>query len=270
VSGPWTPMTSFALTSVFLFLIMLTRYFSVAGLFYLLVWKRPLRWRERELNSDKPSRSAIRREILWSISATLIFAVPGAFMLEGWELGWTRIYLEPTRYGWPYFVLSPLLYMALHDTYFYWTHRLLHQPWWYRHAHYVHHESLSPSPWASFSFHPLESVIEALFIPALVFVVPIHVAGLLFVLTSMTIFGVINHLGYEIYPRFLVDRGVGRWFISVTHHNWHHRRFRCNYALYFRLWDIWMQTDRWPNVSAARDQRMWDRGSTRTRVPRTR
>ena len=111
-------------------------------------------------------------------------------------------------------------------------------------------------------------VIEALFIPALVFVVPIYVAGLLFVITSMTIFGVINHLGYEIYPRFLVDRGVGRWFISVTHHNWHHRRFRCNYALYFRLWDIWMQTDRWPNVSAA--QRIWDRGSTRTRIPRTR
>jgi lathosterol oxidase len=168
--GPWTPMTSFALTSLFLFLIMLIRYFSVAGLFYLVVWKRPLRWRERELNSDKPSRSAITREILWSISATLIFAVPGAFMLEGWELGWTRIYLEPTRYGWSYFVLSPLLYMALHDTYFYWTHRLLHQPWWYRHAHYVHHESLSPSPWASFSFHPLESGIEALFITALAFV----------------------------------------------------------------------------------------------------
>ena len=71
-------------------------------------------------------------------------------------------------------------------------------------------------------------------------------------MTSMTIFGVINHLGYEIYPRFLVDRGVGHWFISVTYHNWHHRRFNCNFALYFRLWDIWMETDRWPNVSAAR------------------
>src|ERR1700738_1379602 len=55
-------MTSFALTSLFLFLIMLMRYFSVAGFFYLLVWKRPLRWRERELNSDKPRRSAITRE----------------------------------------------------------------------------------------------------------------------------------------------------------------------------------------------------------------
>src|ERR1700736_1214709 len=118
VSGPWTPVMSFTITSIFLFLIMLMRYFSVSGVFYWLVWKRPLRWRERELNSDKPSRSAITREILWSISATLIFAVPGAFMLEGWELGWTRIYLEPTRYGWAYFVLSPLLYMALHHTYF--------------------------------------------------------------------------------------------------------------------------------------------------------
>ena len=208
-----------------------------------------------ELRQTEPLRDHAR-EILWSISATLIFAVPGAFMLEGWELGWTQIYLEPARYGWSYFVLSPLLYMALHDTYFYWTHRLLHRPWWFRHAHYVHHQSLSPSPWASFSFHPLEFAIEALFIPALVFVLPIYVAGLLFVLTSMTIFGVINHLGYEIYPRFLVDRGAGRWFISVTHHNWHHRRFNCNYALYFRLWDIWMGTDRWPNVSAARAQRM--------------
>ena len=133
-----------------------------------------MRWREREPNPDKPTRSAIRREILWSISATFIFAVPGAFMLQGWELGWTWIHLEPARFGWSYFDLSALVYMALHDTYFYWTHRLLHQPWWFRHAHYVHHESLSPSPWALFSFHPLELVIEVLSIPALVFVVPIY------------------------------------------------------------------------------------------------
>ena len=97
-------------------------------------------------------------------------------------------------------------------------------------------------------------MIEALFIPALVFVVPIHSAGLLFVLMLITIFGVINHLGYEIYPRFLVDRGVGRWFISVNLSQRHHRRFRCNYALYFRLWEI-LQDDRYtggPTASAAR------------------
>lgn len=246
----------FAVTVLLLFLFMLARYFSVAGLFYLLIWKRPLRWRKRALNADKPIRTMIAREIMWSISATLIFAVPGAIMIEGWKLGWTKIYFDPARYGWLYFILSPLIYAILHDTYFYWTHRLLHRPWWFRHAHYVHHQSLSPSPWASFSFHPLESMIEALFIPALVFVLPIHFAGLVLVLTAMTIFGVINHLGYEVYPRFLVDRGPGRWFISVTHHNWHHRRFNCNYALYFRLWDIWMGTDRWPNVAAAEQRRL--------------
>src|SRR5262249_18404524 len=150
----------FALTALSLFLVMLIRYFSVSGLFYLLVWKRPLRWRERELNAEKPSRSVITREILWSILATAIFAVPGALMLEGWKLGWTRIYLDPARYGWCYFALSPLLYMALHDTYFYWTHRLLHRRWWFCHSHYVHHPSMSPSPRAAFFFHPLESGIE--------------------------------------------------------------------------------------------------------------
>ncbi len=199
----------FAVTGLSLFLVMLVRYFSVAGLFYLLVWKRPLRWYERKLNAEKPGRSIIIREILWSVSATLIFAVPGAFMVEGWKLGWTQIYLEPDRYGWSYFVLGPLLYMALHDTYFYWTHRLLHQRWWFRHAHYVHHQSMSPSPWASFSFHPLESVIEALFIPALVFVIPIHASGLILVLTLMTIFGVVNHLGYEDLSAFFGGSGPG-------------------------------------------------------------
>lgn len=256
---------TFAVTGLLLFLVMLVRYFLVAGLFYLLVWKRPLRWRERALNPDKPIRTTVAREILWSISATLIFAIPGAVMIEGWKVGWTEIYLEPARYGFFYFILSPLIYMGLHDTYFYWTHRLLHRPWWFRHAHYVHHQSLSPSPWASFSFHPLESAIEALFIPVLVFFLPIHFAGLVFVLTAMTIFGVINHLGYEIYPCFFVDRGLGRWFISVTHHNWHHRRFNCNYALYLRLWDIWMGTDRWPNVTGAQEQTL----PLRTKAPQS-
>jgi Delta7-sterol 5-desaturase len=241
-----------AATGALLFLIMLARYFAVAGGLYLLVWKRPQRWRARALNVKRPSRRVMTRETLWSMSATLIFAVPAALMVEGWQRGWTQIYSEPGRYGRLYLLAAPLIYMALHDTYFYWTHRLLHRPWWFRHAHYVHHQSLSPSPWTSFSFHPLEAAMGAIFVPALVFVLPIHFAGLAVVLTAMTVFGVVNHVGYEIYPRWLVDRGLGRWFISVTHHNWHHRRFSCNYALYFRCWDIWMKTDRWPSATAAR------------------
>ena len=210
----------------------------------------------RKLSDEWPEAIQMRREAWYSLRSILVYGLVTIPIVYGIASGWSRMYFRLSDYSWQWYVASIGVMILTHDTYFYWTHRLLHQRWWYRHAHYVHHQSLSPSPWASFSFHPLESLIEALIIPALVFVLPIHVSGLLFVLTSMTIFGVINHLGYEIYPRFLVDRGIGYWFISVTHHNWHHRRFNCNYALYFRLWDIWMRTDRWPNVSAARDQRM--------------
>jgi sterol desaturase/sphingolipid hydroxylase (fatty acid hydroxylase superfamily) len=41
---------------------------------------------------------------------------------------------------------------------------------------------------------------------------------------------------------------VGGWFISATHHGLHHRRFRCNYGLHFRLWDRLLGTDAMPPV----------------------
>ena len=36
---------------------------------------------------------------------------------------------------------------------------------------------------------------------------------------------------------------LGRHFITAAHHNLHHTKFRCNYALYFRFWDKVMRTD---------------------------
>ena len=36
----------------------------------------------------------------------------------------------------------------------------------------------------------------------------------------------------------------GRWFISAAHHDLHHTHVRCNYGLYFRVWDKLMGTDR--------------------------
>ena len=32
----------------------------------------------------------------------------------------------------------------LHDAWFYWTHRLLHQKWMYRYVHYIHHRCVCP------------------------------------------------------------------------------------------------------------------------------
>ena len=138
-------------------------------------------------------------------------------------------------------VLAPLLYLLAHDAWFYWTHRLFHRPWWFRHVHAVHHASRPPTAWAAMSFSPLEAVSGAVVIPALVFVIPIHAAMLLLVLAIMTLMGVTNHMGWELFPRALA--GSRSWLITASHHQLHHQRYGCNFGLYFRLWDRVCRTD---------------------------
>jgi sterol desaturase/sphingolipid hydroxylase (fatty acid hydroxylase superfamily) len=157
--------------------------------------------------------------------------------------GNTKVYFNPLEYSLLYLPLSLFIYLFLHDTYFYWTHRWLHIPRIYRRYHQIHHESINPTPWASFSFDPFESVIQAIIIPILVFIIPIHISMVLLLLTLMTIFGVVNHTGYEIYPRSWMIGFWGKNWITPTHHTFHHHKFNCNYGLYFRFWDKLMNTD---------------------------
>ncbi|WP_235335012.1 sterol desaturase family protein [Aphanizomenon flos-aquae] len=164
-------------------------------------------------------------------------------MIEMINLGYTKVYLNFMDYGWVYLPLSLFIYLILHDTYFYWTHRWLHIPSIYRRFHQVHHESINPTPWTSFSFDPVESMMQAIIIPLMVFIIPIHISMVGLLLTLMTIFGVVNHTGYEVYPYSWIRGFWGKHWITPTHHTIHHHKFNCNYGLYFRFWDKLMNTD---------------------------
>jgi len=186
----------------------------------------------------------IGREIGWSLLSGLIFGAPAGFVAWGWQNhGWTRIYTDVHALPLWYLPVSVLLYLAAHDTWFYWTHRLMHVPAVFRAAHAVHHDSRPPTAWAAMSFHPIEAVTGAVVIPALVFLIPIHVGALGLVLTIMTVMGVTNHMGWEMFPRWLVHGPAGAWLITASHHQRHHERYRCNYGLYFRVWDRLCGTD---------------------------
>ena len=45
------------------------------------------------------------------------------------------------------------------DFHFYWTHRLLHTPWFYKSVHKTHHESYNPDPFSGLSMHWFESAV---------------------------------------------------------------------------------------------------------------
>jgi Delta7-sterol 5-desaturase len=187
----------------------------------------------------------IRREIGWSRASAAIYGLPAGILAWGWqERGWTRIYSDTSAYPLWWLPLSVIVYLLLHDTWFYWTHRWMHRPRLFRAAHAVHHASRPPTAWAAMSFHPLEALTGAVVIPALVLTVPIHYGALLLVLTIMTIMGVTNHMGWEMFPDRLVKGRPGRWLITASHHERHHREYRCNYGLYFRFWDRLCGTDK--------------------------
>ncbi|MEC9068155.1 MAG: sterol desaturase family protein [Pseudomonadota bacterium] len=187
----------------------------------------------------------IRREIGWSLLSAAIYGVPAGIVAWGWhERGWTLIYSDPQAYPLWAMPLSLFAYLFAHDTWFYWTHRWMHRPRPFRLAHAVHHASRPPTAWAAMSFHPLEAITGAVVIPALVFLIPIHVGVLALVLAIMTVMGVTNHMGWEIFPRALVRSRIGGWLITASHHQRHHDHYRCNYGLYFRFWDRLCDTDR--------------------------
>lgn len=189
--------------------------------------------------------SQIMREIRWSLLSAAIYGAPAGIVLWGWQhRGWTQISADFAALPLWYHPLSVLIYLFVQDTCFYWSHRWMHNPHLFRIAHAVHHQSRPPTAWTAMSFHPIEALTGAVVVPLLVFVVPINIAMLGLVLTIATVMGVTNHMGWEIFPRWLVHSRLGDWLITASHHERHHEEYKCNFGLYFRLWDRLCGTDK--------------------------
>ncbi len=187
----------------------------------------------------------IRHEIGWSLLSAAVYGIPAGIAAWGWQqYGWTKIYAGWNDYPLWYLPLSVFIYLFAHDSWFYWTHRLMHRPRWFKLAHAVHHASRPPTAWTAMSFHPIEAITGAIVIPILVFFIPIHVAMLGVVLAVMTIMGITNHMGWEMFPQGFVHSPAGNWLITASHHQRHHESYQCNYGLYFRFWDRLCGTDR--------------------------
>ena len=203
-------------------------------LFYVLF---PRFFRRRRIADADPSRQQVSREIFHSLRSLAIFGLVAAGVVVAALSGWTRIYINDDRYGWPWFITSIVLIILLHDAYFYWTHRLMHHPRLFRRMHHTHHLSTSPTPWAAYAFSPAEALVQAGIGPLIVFTIPTHPAAFgLFMLWQIS-FNVMGHCGHELFPRGFVTSPAGRLLNTTTHHALHHEKFRTNFGLYFNVWD---------------------------------
>lgn len=221
----------------FRYLIFSTVYYS----FFFILLKSKIT--NRIINPRKLKKKQLKTEIFWSAVSGVIFAAVGVIMYYLYVKEYSAIYIETSKDSIWYIPLSFFIFLFLQDTYYYWMHRWMHHPKVYKHFHLVHHKSVHTSVFTAFSFHPLETIIQALFLPIIILILPIHFYALLAALLIMTLSATINHAGLEVYP----SGKFGDWFkervIGATHHDFHHRKFNYNYGLYFTFWDRIMKTE---------------------------
>ena len=220
------------------------RYFPLAvGLFLILwIWKKGPAQRFR-IQEKFPRAARIVYEARWSALTLVIFATVATGSIAMSKMGWNKVHLDPLKYGVGYIFVSFALLTIWHETYFYWMHRAVHTRRLFKHIHAVHHHSTNPSPIAAYSFHPLEAVLEVLYLPIFIFFVPMSVPVLIAQTVYAMILNITWHLGYEFFPRGWTTGRVTRWVNTSTHHNMHHSHVHGNYSLYFNFWDRLMGTN---------------------------
>lgn len=142
-----------------------------------------------------------------------------------------------------YYLLSFPLVVLVHDTYFYWTHYLMHRSKFLYRFHKDHHIAHEATPLDVYAFHPVEAFVHFIFFVIYPLVIPSNLQTIQFMFVWMLVCNSAGHLSYEFYPKFLYDFPVIRQFNAATHHLMHHKYYNSNFSLYYNWWDRWMGTN---------------------------
>ena len=171
----------------------------------------------------------MRREIRASLVSVAIFgvgtALPWWFLQQGWA--GLAVGAGPVR------ILAEIaLLLAWNEVHFYASHRLLHTRG-LRRFHAAHHRSQVATPFATYSFHPLEAVLlgSVPLIPML-----LHDFSFTALLALPLLSIVLNNLGHSNYEftRSGPARGV---FGASRRHHLHHACHHGNYGFLIGSFD---------------------------------
>jgi sterol desaturase/sphingolipid hydroxylase (fatty acid hydroxylase superfamily) len=173
----------------------------------------------------------------------LVFSLNGTLIFTASQMGKLCLYTDIAQFGVPYLVVSWVVLVVAHDAWFYWTHRLMHLPALFRWFHRTHHRSVSPTPWAAYSFAVTEAAVQAIFLPLILLVLPLHPLVIFIFLIYMIVRNVMGHAGIELLPKSWLVGWWGQLFTTTLHHDMHHAHGRFNYGLYFTWWDRICRTE---------------------------
>jgi sterol desaturase/sphingolipid hydroxylase (fatty acid hydroxylase superfamily) len=150
-----------------------------------------------------------------------------------WEFASRYVRISPQLPSLLEFTKDIVGFFMIYDVGFFWSHWMLHLPFFYGRIHKLHHQWTAPTALAAAYAHPIEHIISNLSpaILAMLFFKPHYITFVAF--TWLGLFTTLcEHSGYE----FLAD---------AKFHDIHHLRYNANFGLW-GLYDDLMGTRMWP------------------------
>ena len=226
------PFTYTSDTSARLFGIVI--YFAFATLSYIFVFDKAA------FNHPKYLKNQIRLEIRQACTAFPGIAVLTApiFLLE--VRGYSKLY-DTTAEGpglWYNFLQFPL-FICFTDYCIYWIHRYLHHPLVYKRLHKAHHKWITPTPFASHAFHPLDGFAQGIPYHVFAFLFPLQKSAYIFLFVFVNLWTIMIHDGEYIADNPIIN--------GAACHTMHHLYFNFNYGQFTTLWDRMGGSYRKPN-----------------------
>lgn len=223
----------------FLLSIVVTIAFSCA--FYLFIWKFNFFKSVKYYSFDKIKKNQIFFEILHLTVGYIFVGVYLSivnYILFKFQL--TKTYSSVNQYGYLWLGISIVILFLIHDTYAFWTHRLMHTIHFFEKFHLLHHRSVYVTSFSAFSFSIREFILTFSWLPLIKMCIPIHERLTLIYAIFFIFFNSLAHCGLRVYPK--------SWFVNFPFrylnfdHHIHHQNVQVNHGLYFSFWDRFMGT----------------------------
>ena len=238
---PLAPPCPFLLPPAFVILMYGLRYGVMASIGFLMArggWGRP----HANAPAAFDTKPHVRRELAYSGVTVLVFGLVNVMLFGFGLIHQSLMYCRAATYPMWWFWASIPVLLILHDTFFYWFHRAMHLKALFATMHQVHHQSVCPTAYAAYSFHPTEAMAEALIVTTIVVIIPVNPLAFIIFQTISTAYNVYGHCGREFYPPGTASHWLGRWLNTSTAHAVHHGKGRYNYGLCFMFWDRWLKS----------------------------
>jgi len=199
---------------------------------------------KRRIQKKKPCHQQKIHEIKYSLLSSISYAIILLMIETMLHFNIVHIYNQiKSSQEFIYTILSVPLALLIHDFYFFWVHKLLHTRLLYLKVHRIHHFSGNPSVWAMQSLHPLESLLQGLCVPFILWILPWHPIAFLVYLNLLTYFDVIAHSGFEFRSHRHIPKCISSLITSSYYHNFHHQNPSYHLGLLTRVWDKIFHTD---------------------------